>query len=334
MQALFLNTSKQVGGIETQTFLLAEELSKEINTVVAVYPDSQTEKIAENYNVKIEKIKLLGSLDIMAVIKIAKIVKDKKIDVLIATRGVEYWPAFFAKILTGVDLIFFRHMLDRLKPLTVKMINKYVKKIIAISLITKKVLIDCGVKEEKIELVYNGVKMKEKNAASGVKNIGFVGKIHKGKGVVEYINVARMNPDIKFLLFGEGEHLDEIKKLAGQIKNVELKGFIKNIDDIYNQIDILILPAVTPESFSLCIMEAFSRGIPVIASNIGGIPEVVKDGVNGFLCEAGDIYSISKKIAELKDSDLYRKISAQAYETAKEFSIEKTAKRILNILFN
>ncbi|MCX7680015.1 MAG: glycosyltransferase, partial [Spirochaetes bacterium] len=75
-------------------------------------------------------------------------------------------------------------------------------------------------------------------------------------------------------------------------------GYI-NQEDFFSRIDVLVVPSIWYENLPTVIIEACNHGIPVIASNIGGIPELVKDGVNGFLCEYNNIEDLKKKMVHI-----------------------------------
>ena len=112
-------------------------------------------------------------------------------------------------------------------------------------------------------------------------------------------------------------------------------GFIENKKDLEKIIDrcsYVIFPSIWYEVFGLVIIEAMNRGLPVIASNIGAIPELIKDGYNGFLFEPGDVdslHSIIENLVNLKK--ISSNLSKNAIDSSKNFSMEKHLKSILDI---
>jgi glycosyltransferase involved in cell wall biosynthesis len=87
--------------------------------------------------------------------------------------------------------------------------------------------------------------------------------------------------------------------------------------------DCLVLPSVWPDNYPVSIQEAFQSGPVVIASRIGGIPEMVRDGVNGLLVEPGDEPGIARAIEQLRSSpELTARLRASALETARVYDMD------------
>ncbi|MBM7584326.1 N-acetyl-alpha-D-glucosaminyl L-malate synthase BshA [Bacillus pakistanensis] len=125
----------------------------------------------------------------------------------------------------------------------------------------------------------------------------------------------------KLLLVGDGPEKTIICQLVKELGiegRVLLLGKQDNLEELYSISDLKLLLSAK-ESFGLVALEAMACGVPCIGTNVGGIPEVIFDGVNGYICPFGDIEEISKKaIALLADKKLYKKLSNGALETARE----------------
>ena len=98
------------------------------------------------------------------------------------------------------------------------------------------------------------------------------------------------------------DELSDLSKELGVEKHVTFAGFVE--DDLkplyYKASDIFCLPSTTmAESFGIVNLEAMAAGIPIVASNLGGIPDIVQDGVNGLLAEPGDFESLADAIRTL-----------------------------------
>jgi glycosyltransferase involved in cell wall biosynthesis len=98
--------------------------------------------------------------------------------------------------------------------------------------------------------------------------------------------------------------VDQLKASANTDSRIKLRGSFppEKRGDVYRAIDVLVLPSRVPETFSLVTHEALSVGKPVIASNIGAIPEAVIDGANGFLFEPGNIDQLTMILGRIKDN--------------------------------
>lgn len=131
----------------------------------------------------------------------------------------------------------------------------------------------------------------------------------------------------KLLLIGEGPDLEEVKRLIYEFDledNVLVLGRQNQIADFLSMSDLLLLLS-EKESFGLVALEAMACGVPVIATNTGGIPEVVIDGETGYLCDVGAVECIAEKAVHLlTDESRYERFSRAAIKRAKQSFNSKT----------
>lgn len=139
-----------------------------------------------------------------------------------------------------------------------------------------------------------------------------------------FIEIKKKYKNAKLFIIGEGSlkaKLENEVKVLG-IKDIEFVGKVKNseIGNELNKADIFINPTTT-DSFSISMFEAFACGLPVISTNVGAIPEFIKDGFNGLLIDSGDINGMINKIdLLLNDNNLSQKIIKNAYKTFKKYT--------------
>jgi glycosyltransferase involved in cell wall biosynthesis len=159
----------------------------------------------------------------------------------------------------------------------------------------------------KVEVILNGVLPFSGNKkTSELIRIGHVGRFVALKSqhvLIEAVqNLSeRFQQTLSLSFYGTGELMKHNIALADELipqVNVNFKGLVTNRDDIYGNTDILVVTSET-EGLSLAILEAMASGTPVIASNVGGNPELVKNNQNGFLYEYADAEGLSKNIADL-----------------------------------
>jgi glycosyltransferase involved in cell wall biosynthesis len=140
--------------------------------------------------------------------------------------------------------------------------------------------------------------------------IGVVGRISPEKGQIEFLRaVALLKPEfprIHFVLCGAAtlasrKYFDRVQALAGDL-NVELLGWREDIASIFSQLDLLVVPS-KEEAMGRVLVEAFAAGVPVVASAVGGIPEVVADGETGFLVRDMTSDALASRIRELLNGD-------------------------------
>lgn len=179
---------------------------------------------------------------------------------------------------------------------------------------------------EKIVTVYNFVKcsnyeaFQNKNGKKGEYFL-YVGRLAKEKGLYVLLNVWKQLPEeIELHIAGTGQEELNLKKLIhkNNLKNVKMVGF-KEGDGLkkeYAGCIASILPAIWFEPFGLTILESFCFKKPVIASNIGGIPEIIQHNRNGILIEPGNVRELKEAVLKLYNNpDIAEKMGAKGKQT-------------------
>lgn len=151
-------------------------------------------------------------------------------------------------------------------------------------------------------------------------------KVKRVQDVVKVFGKVRAQMSAKLLLVGDGPERINIERMcrrAGIQDCVRLLGKQDAVEDLLSLADVFILPS-EKESFGLAALEAFGCQVPVIASNVGGLPEVVDDGKNGFLCQLGDTEDMAKKaMLLLENEDMLASFRLAARAKAEQFSRAK-----------
>ena len=146
--------------------------------------------------------------------------------------------------------------------------------------------------------------------------------------------VAGSRPDARFLLIGGGSLKNHLKDLAGRLgisDKIRFLDYSPEVDRLLERSAIAVLPSLY-EPFGMAAAEALAAGKPVVASMVGGLREIVIDGVNGFLFAPGDYRELADKILKLlEDRDLRKRMGEAARETAKRFKPENIARRYAEI---
>lgn len=158
----------------------------------------------------------------------------------------------------------------------------------------------------------------------GKKVILFVGRLAEKKGVT-YLIDAMKDIEGKLVIIGDGPLRETLEKQARKYGDkIEFWGSKSHqeLREIYASADVFVAPSITAkdgdkEGLGLVLLEAMASGLPVVGSDSGGIPEIVKDGYNGFLVEEKNIEELSDRINGLLDSDeLRKKISTNGLKVA------------------
>jgi glycosyltransferase involved in cell wall biosynthesis len=157
--------------------------------------------------------------------------------------------------------------------------------------------------------------------------IGSVGELSTRKGHAIFIEailklVSSGEQRVRVLIIGDGPEKSELKQMIARHRLEEfisLIPFSDNISNYYNVFDLYIHTSIEFDDLPFAVREAMSMGLPTIASNIGGIPELICDDHNGLLFESGDAQDLSAKIAELiKDVQRRERIGKQNLEEYKK----------------
>lgn len=176
-------------------------------------------------------------------------------------------------------------------------------------------------------VVYNAIKKYSwtRKISTDVKRISFVGRLSPEKDPNLFCKLAvckRNNGSaLQFNLYGNGPIMEQLKKEYGD--EVTFYGFETDINKIYSNTDILVMTSIF-ENCPMAVLEAASFGIPCIVPKVGGIPEIIKHGLNGLLYDERN----PKRIAELLDEmiDNYSIFSENAFKTSNDYSFEEIQK--------
>jgi len=146
--------------------------------------------------------------------------------------------------------------------------------------------------------------------------IVYVGRLSKEKGIENIAAAAKLLPDYKFVIAGNGP--DE--SLLRNIPNIQLVGFLTGdkLTDLMGKAKALLLPSVCYENCPLSILEAHSMGVPVITMASGGMAELVKDGLTGTLVKKATPEAISEAIVKTVEDDEYYRIIKDNCQKEKE----------------
>ena len=181
--------------------------------------------------------------------------------------------------------------------------------------------------------MYNFTEKFQLSVNSG-KYFLYLGRLSREKGISTLLNAFRNLPQINLRIIGNGELGSSIESVG--LKNVELLGY-KEGDELDNLISLASFVIISSECYEnnpMTIIESFAHGKPVIATDVGGIPEIVTENMTGFLYAPKDTNSLVKKIlvANQLSKDEYSIMSSNAYNFAIEhFSPEMHYKNLMNV---
>jgi glycosyltransferase involved in cell wall biosynthesis len=214
-----------------------------------------------------------------------------------------------------------------------RMVVKRFQGLAAVSDSVAQRLLDCGVAAKKIRTIANGIDVERFECAlpspsldfGGNKVVGMIARLDLQKGF-EYLLLAARElcgvfPVLKVVIVGEGPDRQAIENMIqrfGLQANVILAGQHSDMPAIYAAMDIFVLPSLN-EGLPMTILEAMAASRPVIATRVGAIPSVIKNGETGLLVDPGDVNGLRDALARLLiDSDLCRRMGSAGHNWVSE----------------
>lgn len=181
-----------------------------------------------------------------------------------------------------------------------------------------------------------------RNGLRSQRRVGLVGRISPWKGQHIFIQAAalvnRRFPNARFFiigaaLFGEDQYEQEVRSLPGQLGIegiVEFTGFRSDVKRAIAELDLVVHASTKGEPFGQVIIEGMAAGKPVVATNGGGVPEIVEDGRTGILVPMGDVQAMAEAISQiLSDPVEARAMGIRARQRVVDhFTLQQTARRV------
>lgn len=210
--------------------------------------------------------------------------------------------------------------------------------LISPSTFMKNNLINNGLRYNRFEVIHNFVKETLTKENSQEEFILFFGRLSKEKGIFNLLKAINEDKYIKLKIAGTGPEKPKIEKYIKDNKlenRVEILGFMENdkIKDYIKKCSFVVVPSIWYENCPYSILETLEVGKPVIASRIGGIPELVEDNVNGFLYKYDDYKDLEQNIKKLYyNRRLIEKMSKNSrIKFEREFSEKVYYDKIMNL---
>ncbi|MCA9118920.1 MAG: glycosyltransferase [Planctomycetaceae bacterium] len=205
---------------------------------------------------------------------------------------------------------------------------------VAVSEFAKSRLVAAGFDERQIVVLRNMVAASAGPADASLGTYAaFAGRLSPEKGLHTLVAAAEAFPDCPVLVAGSGPLLEQLKRMSPQ--NMDLKGQLiaSQINQLYRGARFVVVPSITYEMCPLVILEAFSHGIPVIASRLGAQRELVADNVNGLLFEPGNPKDLERQMRHLwNNPELCRRLGQAGYEcVVRDHSEDRYYERLIGV---
>ena len=354
IRVLQVINSLHAGGAEAllKNFVIQAKNNKKMQMEICVlYSNGIFRKEIKNKGISIWDLGLKFKYDLRGIIKLISLIKRGEYSIV----HVHLFPANLFGSLASLFLpkntkfIFSEHnVYNRRRSFKIfKILDTFIYcryyKIICVSKQVQVALIEWLPNlQRKSVVISNGVIVSDLSNRSPIKkyDVLFVGRLTKAKGVdilIKAINILKekYRKEIKAVIVGKGDLEEELKELVKELgieKEVEFLGVRKDIEKLMKSTKLFVLSSRW-EGLPLTILEAMSSGAGIIATKVGGIPEIIQNGKEGILISPEDSETLAGAIAELlKDRELRVKLGINAYKKVKEkYSIEVYSKNILEL---
>lgn len=352
INVLQLITGLDIGGAEKLLLSTARRLnSNKYRTIVCYLKgEGALSEDFEKSGIAVIALGMRHRLDFTAIIKLVRLIKKERIG-LVQTHLIHaHIIGRIAAKLVGVPVIIStEHNLYNRggKYLLLNLINRitarFTDRMIAISEAVKDSIVESGrIRASRVSVIYNGIDTNEFKRINGKREefpinpapsvVGMVARLEPQKGHRYFLKAASQVvkdiPGVKFLVVGDGPLKEKLRTQAtklGLSRDVIFAGSRRDVPQILGALDILVLPSLW-EGLSNVILEAMAAGKPVVATEVGGIPEVVKDGETGLLVPPKDPDALARAIVKLlQNKELAKRMGRAGKKRVKEhFTIERT----------
>ncbi|MHB8154609.1 MAG: lipopolysaccharide heptosyltransferase II [Candidatus Omnitrophota bacterium] len=353
MRILQILPELNVGGVETGTLDLSKYLVRLGHKSVVVSAGGALVKEleaggAKHYTLSVNKKSIISMFKLIP--KLVEIIKNEEIDIVHARSRVPAWIAYFACRQTRAIFVTTCH--GYYKKHFFSTVMGWGKRVIVLSnVIARHMIDDLSVPHERIKLVPRSVDLEKfKYLDPKIKrkddfNVGIIGRITPLKGHAHFIKamarISRLVPRLKIWIVGDApaskeaykEELQILVRRLGLWHCTEFLGTQRDIPGILEHLDLVVLATTTHEAFGRVVVEAQAAGVPVVATKVGGVIDIIEDGKNGLLVPPADAKSMAEAIMRIfMDTQLARELAENAYTKVKEkYNVELMVKNTLDV---
>jgi len=355
-----IDAGKEWRGGQRQSFFLAKELKRRgLPFFFIVQPESPLHQKACEAELPVLPFKMRNEFDLPAILRLAWAMKRKK---CLLAHFHDAHSAAVGSVAASLAKVPFRIITRRVdfplkkNPFSRRKYMKNVDAIIAISEGVKKVLVEGGVDPENIEVIPSGIDFspfEEDSLALTSKDylhrefsfavddylVGIVAHLADHKGHQYLIQATKIlkkqSPKIKTIIVGEGPLSMELNRQAKELDVEDIVfflGFRKDIAKILSSLDLFVLSSYL-EGMGSSILDAMACRLPVVATNVGGIPEVVIHGETGLLVPPRNPSALARAILKLySNKALASRLGQKGYELVhRKFSAEAMADKVVHL---
>ncbi|SFS12160.1 Glycosyltransferase involved in cell wall bisynthesis [Dyella sp. OK004] len=355
MKFLFVGTNPENTGGATHFVALAQALVEVGHSVnVVAYPGGLIAQELAHSDVRLHGAVFRNAYDLRGYAKVMAAAKQSKPDWLVGNFGKEYWPLIVIGRLLGVPVALFRHRTPPMKRLSGYLLPRLAQRFFAVSNYARQAYLNRGVPAGLVRVLYNPVSLarcrpdaRQRGAtllSLGIDDeaivLGYAGRMHGGKGIFTLLEAATAamveESRLHCLWLGDGPEAQDLRARATAgpaAARHHFVGWTHDVSPYYNAMSMLAFPSISPETFGRVSIEAQASGVPVLASNVGGVPETLSPDVTGLLLPPGDAGAWHSAILKMCDASFRRPMAEAARPYVQEhFSTTVIADEFVKIL--
>ncbi len=369
MNVLHIFSGREVGGIRSYILSITDELrKKDVELFFVVMKRGRLYDDLRAKGLQVFVVKKRFRLDLTVVIRLVRIIKEKRVDIIHTHNVTSNFYGRLAHILSGRPVVTTVHAnvfeehksslgseaIGRLVAKLDLYMARFSNRLITVASHLRDMLIEHGVDAQKVVLVRTGLAVDKADPklsgdarslmkAFGIDDdecvVGIVGRLVPIKNHRMFIDAAKEVIErgwrVKFLIVGDGMLHDELRDYThslGLTEKVVFAGWREDMELIYLIMNIFVISS-TSEGFSIAPLEAMKHAVPIIATRVGGLPEIVKDGETGILVESDDAHALAEAIVYLlKNPEKRKEMGLAGRRLLEEFlTADKMAGHIYSI---
>jgi len=350
---LHTEASHGLGGQELR--ILAESrwlLDHGWGALVACPPESPLLTEAPAAGVPAVAVRMRGPLDIPALAALRRLMRERAVGLVHTHSSVDSWLGGLAAKSLRLPVVRSRHVSIRILRRRA-LVYRLADRIITSGEAVRAIVVGAGIAPARVVSIPPGVDIarfhprvsgkavrEELGIPAGAPVVGLVANIRGSKGHNVFLEAAGeilgRSPDARFLIVGDGVGFAEVRERVhamGLEPAVTMMGFRRDIPEVMAALDVLVLPSIRSEATSQVIPQALAVGTPVVASTVGGNPELIRDGETGRLVAPGDGRALARAVLSLLADPERARALARAGQAAAlaRYSIDASMARTTDV---
>src|SRR5881296_1245118 len=284
--------------------------------LIACQPGSRLFAEARASATDASAVRMRGAVDLGALWALRRLMRTRGVDLVHTHSSTDSWLGALAAKSLGLPVVRSRHVSIAIRS---ALVYRLADRIVTSGEAVRALVVAAGIPPERVVAIPPGVDTTrfhpavsgaavrgELRLGAGEPLVGLVANIRGSKGHNVFLEAAReiltAAPRARFLIVGDGVGYEEVRRRVSALglgERVTMTGFRRDIPEVMAALDVLVLPSIRSEATSQVIPQALAVGTPVVATTVGGSPELVRDGETGRLVPPADPHALAGAVLEI-----------------------------------